>query len=141
MEKSNLNIQTLVNVMLFRKPFVSDDFQITSTELIVRKDCYSLRKINQIELRQLSLKDNLVNIVTLALVLSAATWAFVPPAGIFVFAASLLLSFVSLRKYELRAEFRATDETGDHWVPIVRCCTEDEYSVLKELQSELQRKL
>ncbi|MFC1503464.1 hypothetical protein ACFL53_03820 [Pseudomonadota bacterium] len=141
MKRSNLNIKKALSAILFRKPYVSDDFQLTSTELIVRKDCYSLRKINQIELRQLSLKDNLVSTVSLALVLSAATWAFVPPAGIYVFIASLLLAFVSMRKYELRAEFRATDESGDHWVPIVRCSTDQEFNVLKELQSELQSKL
>ena len=141
MKKSNLNIKKSVDAILFRQPYISDDFRLTSTELIVKKDHYSLRKINKTELRQLSLKDNLINIVSLSLVLSAATWAFVPSAGIFVFAACFLLSFVSMKKYELRAEFRATDESGDHWVPIVRCSTDQEFNVLKDLQSELQSKL
>ena len=131
-----MSIQEKLYGVIFRNPYVSDDFKVTATELVVRKDCYRLRKINKIELRTLSLKDNLVNIVSLSLVLSAATWAFVPSFGIYVFSISFVLAFLTMKKYELRAEFRATDESGDHWVPIVRCSTDQEFNVLKELQSE-----
>lgn len=138
MKRSNLNKRTLMNVILFRKPYVPEDFEITSSELKVRKDSYSLRKIKQVELRQLSLKDNLVRSLSLALVLSAATWAFVPPAGFLVFFISLPFVLLTYRRYEFRAEFRATDESGDQWVPIIRCCTEEEFYILKTLQLELE---
>ncbi|MGF1760672.1 hypothetical protein L4D76_22660 [Photobacterium sagamiensis] len=141
MKRSNLNRRTLMNVIRFRKPYVAEDFEVTSFDLKVRKDSYSLRKIKKIELRELSLKDNLLRSLSLALVLSAATWAFVPPAGFVIFFICLPFVFLTYRKYELRAEFRATDETGDQWVPIARCCTEEEFIVLNALQLELEGKL
>lgn len=141
MKRSDLNRRTLMNIIRFRKPYVAEDFEITSSKLKVRKDSYSLRKIKQIELRQLSLKDNLVRSLSLALVLSAATWAFVPPAGFLVFFISLPFVLLTYRRYEFRAEFRATDESGDQWVPIVRCCTEEEFYILKTLQLELEGRL
>ena len=48
------------------------------------------------------------------------------------------MAFVTWRKYELRAEFKGTDETGDHWVSIVRGCDQEEYQILKQVEEKLQ---
>ena len=84
----------LANLIRFRKPYKATDFLVSSSELQVKKDVYSLRKIKQLEIRQLGLKENAINIVSLALVLSAATWAFVPQFGLPMLALTFILAFV-----------------------------------------------
>ncbi|MGF1753448.1 DUF6232 family protein [Vibrio makurazakiensis] len=120
---------------------MADDFEITSTEFIIRKDSYRLNKIKRVEVKRLGVKDNLVRFFSLALLLSAATWAFAPGFGWIAMAVSLLLALISMRKFELRAEFQGTDETGDHWASLVRCCTEEEFHILRSLRSDLVSKL
>ncbi|MCZ8501297.1 hypothetical protein O9853_09570 [Vibrio lentus] len=128
----------LANLMRFRKPYKETDFLVSSNELRVKKDVYSLRKIKQLEIRQLGFKENAINIVSLALVLSAATWAFVPQFGLPMLALTFILAFVSWRKYELRAEFKGADETGDHWVSVARGCTREEFKILKHVELTLR---
>ena len=41
----------LANLMRFRKPYKATDFLVSSNELRVKKDVYSLRKIKQLEIR------------------------------------------------------------------------------------------
>ncbi|MBW3695184.1 hypothetical protein EK599_05735 [Vibrio sp. T187] len=141
MGNNNKQRNRLVNAIRLYRPYVADDFKVTSTEFIVRKDRYGLNKIKRIQVNRLGIKDNLVRILSLALLLSASTWAFAPGFGLLALALSLLLALVSMRKFELRAEFSGTDETGDHWVSVVRCCTEEEFNILKSLQSELSQRL
>lgn len=123
--------------MIFRKAFSKNDFDITDRELKFKKASYPLHRIKNLDLRCLSVKDNIVNVVTLALVLSAATWAFVPAFGLATFVLALFIGLVSWKKYELRAEFAATDETGDYWVSITSCRSEHEYDVLKKVKLDL----
>ncbi len=49
----------LANLMRFRKPYKATDFLVSSNELRVKKDVYSLRKIKQLEIRQLGFKKTL----------------------------------------------------------------------------------
>lgn len=132
---------TLMSILRLYRPYVADDFQVTSTQLIVRKDSYRLNRIKRIQVKRLGIKDNLVRFLSLTLLLSAATWAFAPGFGLIAMVVSLLLALASMRKFELRAEFQGTDETGDHWSSLVRCCSEEEFQVLQSLRSELASKL
>lgn len=131
------NNYRLVDILRFRRAYVDSDFQIDTDQILVRGDGYHLRKMKQVEARKLGIKDNMINIVCLALMLSAATWAFVPQFGFIMLALTLVLAFTSWRKYELRAEFVATDETGDHWVTIARGCSAAEYKVFQQVESKL----
>ncbi|MFT2076949.1 hypothetical protein ACMUJX_18660, partial [Vibrio cholerae] len=81
--KSNEKVQLLVNAIRFRKPYTANDFQVTASELKVKKESYHLSKIKSIELKRLGFKDNVVKVTTYAILLSAATWAFVPEFGFF----------------------------------------------------------
>ncbi|MBY7732129.1 hypothetical protein [Vibrio bathopelagicus] len=128
----------LANLVRLRKSYQASDFLVTSSELRVKKDVYTLRKIKQLEIRRLGLKENAINIVSLALVLSAATWAFVPQFGLYMLALTFILAFVSWRKYELRAEFKGADETGDQWVSVARGCTREEFQILKSVELALR---
>ncbi|GHX44369.1 hypothetical protein VCSRO108_3467 [Vibrio cholerae] len=78
---------------------------------------------------------------TYAILLSAATWAFVPEFGFFALIIALILALVSMRKYELKVEFKGTDETGDYWVSIARCWTEDEFHILENIYTELKSRI
>ncbi|MEZ8202798.1 hypothetical protein ACED47_01820, partial [Vibrio splendidus] len=49
-----------------------------------------------------------------------------------------ILAFVTWRRYELRAEFKGADETGDHWVSVARGCTREEFKVLKNVELALR---
>lgn len=130
-----------IDVVLFRHVYSDADFDITSRYLVVRGDSYKLSKIKQLQIRKLSVKDNLVRLASIVFALSAATWAFVPQFGFLALIASSFIALLSFKKYELRAEFRGCDETGDQWVSLVRCCTKNEYSTLKEIYSSVQPKL
>ncbi|EGR4265750.1 hypothetical protein [Vibrio cholerae] len=141
MEKSNEKVQLLVNAIRFRKPYTANDFQVTASELKVKKESYHLSKIKSIELKRLGFKDNVVKVTTYAILLSAATWAFVPEFGFFVLLIALILALVSMRKYELKVEFKGTDETGDYWVSIARCWTEDEFHILENIYTELKSRI
>ncbi|MEJ2765641.1 hypothetical protein VV869_16940 [Photobacterium sp. MCCC 1A19761] len=125
----------------FGRSYTAEDFQITASELLVRKEAYPLNKMKQVALKQLGYKDHAIRAVCIALVLSAATWAFVPALGIFVFVGCLPLALLTAKKYELRAEFRSSDEAGDQWVPLVRCSTQAEFEQLKTLHAALETKL
>ncbi|WCE28873.1 hypothetical protein [Vibrio sp. SCSIO 43137] len=123
--------------MLFRKPLTEKDFRITDNELIVRKTSFTLYRIQKLECKKRTLKDNLINILALALMLSAATWAFVPIAGPYVLLITLLLGFLGVKKYEFRAEYAATDESGDYWVTLANGCSEAELKVMQQQQQQL----
>ncbi|KJY91430.1 hypothetical protein TW84_08035 [Vibrio neptunius] len=128
----------LVDWFRFRTTVSEQDFMLTTNELVVKSDAYKLSKIKRFEVRRLGIKENVVRVLSLALLLSAATWAFVPQFGLYTLALTLVMAFVTWRKYELRAEFKGTDETGDHWVSIVRGCDKEEYHVLKEVEAKLK---
>ena len=132
---------SLANLLRLRRPYKASDFLVSSDELRVKKDVYSLRKIKQLEIRQLGIKENAINVISLALMLSAATWAFVPQLGLPMLALTFILAFVSWRKYELRAEFKGIDETGDHWVSVARGCTREEFKVLKSVEVNLREQV
>lgn len=131
----------LANLLRLRRAYKASDFLVSSDELRVKKDVYSLRKIKQLEIRQLGIKENAINVISLALMLSAATWAFVPQFGLPMLALTFVLAFVSWRKYELRAEFKGADETGDHWVSIARGCTREEFKILKSVEVNLREQV
>ncbi|PQJ60111.1 hypothetical protein BTO10_12035 [Vibrio chagasii] len=131
----------LANLLRLRRPYKASDFLVSSDELRVKKDVYSLRKIKQLEIRQLGIKENAINVISLALMLSAATWAFVPQFGLPMLALTFILAFVSWRKYELRAEFKGADETGDHWVSVARGCTREEFKILKSIEVNLREQV
>ena len=131
----------LANLLRLRRAYKASDFLVSSDELRVKKDVYSLRKIKQLEIRQLGIKENAINVISLALILSAATWAFVPQFGLPMLALTFILAFVSWRKYELRAEFKGSDETGDHWVSLARGCTREEFKVLKSVEVNLREQV
>ncbi|WP_394125323.1 hypothetical protein [Vibrio hepatarius] len=134
--RSNIDGKRLVDRI--RKYYKADDFQVNHSGLFVGKDFYSLNKIKRVEVRQLGWRDNAVNIVSLALVLSAATWAFVPQFGFIALALTFVIGFSCWRKHELRAEFIGIDETGDHWVALARGCTKEEYQVFKDVELALR---
>lgn len=131
----------LANLLRLRRPYKASDFLVSSDELRVKKDVYSLRKIKQLEIRQLGIKENAINVISLALMLSAATWAFVPQFGLPMLALTFVLAFVSWRKYELRAEFKGAVETGDHWVSVARGCTREEFKILKSVEVNLREQV
>lgn len=137
--RSNIDGKRLVDRI--RKYYKADDFQVSDDGLSVGKDFYGLNKIKRVEVRQLGWRENAVNIVSLALVLSAATWAFVPQFGLIALALTFVIGFSCWRKYELRAEFIGTDETGDHWVAIARGCTKEEYSVFKDVERTMRNQV
>lgn len=131
------NNKRLGDILRLRRAYTISDFELTTTQLLVRGDSYHRHKIKQLEARKLGVKDNMLNTVSLALMLSAATWAFVPQFGLLMLGLTLVIAFSCWKKYELRAEFMATDETGDHWVSIARGCSTMEYKLFKEIESRL----
>lgn len=127
--------------MIYRNSYKTTDFKISDTELKIKTKRYPLNRIIQVEARKLGLRGNLTNVICLALVLSAVTWAFVPQFGFIAFIVALFFSLFSWRSYELRALFSATDEAGDYWVCLATCRTAQEFDLIKSIHLQIARRL
>ncbi|EOI3364769.1 hypothetical protein ACMSJT_004731, partial [Aeromonas hydrophila] len=94
----------------------------SAQKLQVNKDSYDLGRISNVQVRVLSWKDKILNMMMLGAIASSLLFIFVPtdaqgqvitwilPAIAFLIGACLAL--VISTKYEFRLEFRHSDEVG-----------------------------
>ncbi len=117
------------------------NIEITNGLLSVDKDEYKLASILEIEARELSLKNHIVRILSFAFLFSCVGWIFLGMFGLFLFIVGLVYAALSAKKYELRALFRAVDETGNQWSSIKRSQADGDYDVFKAIASEVKREI
>ncbi|MGF1717105.1 DUF6232 family protein [Photobacterium chitinilyticum] len=109
------------------------DIYLRDNTLTVKKDVYPLSKILTIEAKELRLKDQLLRILCISAAASVVGWAFLPIVAPVLMLVGALFAILTAKKYELRAEFRGTDESGDHWVPIARGRKTEEFTLFKAI--------
>jgi hypothetical protein len=117
--------------------------------LQVNADSYELDKIADVQVRVLSWKDHLLNMVLLGVITSSILFVFIPteeqgkgvtlllPAMGFVVGA--IMALAASAKYEFRLEFKHGDETGVQWITAAKSRSSSDYAVFKERKIELKR--
>jgi hypothetical protein len=107
----------------------------------IRKNRYPLSKIVAVDVRHLSVKDQLIRISSLGIQLSTVGWvsplfltshlaAYSCYFSILLFLIGVIFGFASFRTHELRVTFRAVDETGEQTTTIMKTCKKSRVSEL-----------
>lgn len=117
------------------------DVLITADHLRIRKDEYRLKKILSIHAKAMTARDQIVRILSIAFAFSAIGWVIFAPMGLLLFAMGSVGALLTSKRYELRAEFRAVDESGDRVVPIARGRAPEEYALFQRIAQEVSLKL
>lgn len=124
--------------MIFRKPDQAVDSQRTDNTLITRKNEYLLNKIVQRDARKLGLKHNIVNIISLSLLFSSVTLAFIPQVDVITFVVIFVISLLFFSQYKLRAMISAAKENG---VSLTHNRSSQKFLVMKSIQLQLVHRL
>ncbi|MGS3138291.1 hypothetical protein ACB316_08645 [Aeromonas sanarellii] len=120
----------------------------SAQKLQVNKDSYDLGRISNVQVRVLSWKDKILNMMILGAIASSLLFIFVPtneqgqvitwilPAIAFLIGACLAL--VISTKYEFRLEFRHSDEVGVQWFTAAKSRAESDFTLFKQWEAELK---
>ncbi|HHO2167178.1 TPA: hypothetical protein ACVBCY_000634 [Aeromonas hydrophila] len=120
----------------------------SAQKLQVNKDSYDLGRISNVQVRVLSWKDKILNMIMLGAIASSLLFIFVPtdaqgqvitwilPAIAFLIGACLAL--VISTKYEFRLEFRYSDEVGVQWFTAAKSRAEGDFTLFKQWEAELK---
>ena len=123
--------------------------QPSTGKLQVNADSYELDKIADVQVRVLSWKNHLLNMVLLGVLTSSILFVFIPteeqgkgvtlllPAMGFVVGA--IMALAASAKYEFRLEFKHGDETGVQWITAAKSRSSSDYAMFKEQEIELKR--
>ncbi|MEE1674855.1 hypothetical protein SNR37_000174 [Agarivorans aestuarii] len=124
------------------------EFKGNNTLVVKGKDEYKLSRIHSVSAKPLSIKDQCLHFMSCALSFSTIGWigAYSAPVlaayfASFLFGLGLLWALFTFRRYELRAGFKAVDETGDFEVPICRCIKQRDFSRLKQAADDISQRL
>lgn len=121
----------------------------SASKLQVNKDSYDLDKISNVQVKVLSWKDKILNMVMLGALVSSILFIFIPteeqgqamtlflPAVAFLVGACMAL--VMSTKYEFRLEFRYSDGVGVQWFTAAKGRTTGDYQMFKAREAELKR--
>lgn len=127
----------------------SISIQPSTRKLQVNADSYELDKIADVQVRVLSWKDHLLNMVLLGVITSSILFVFIPteeqgkgvtlllPAMGLVVGA--IMALAASAKYEFRLEFKHGDETGVQWITAAKSRSSSDYAMFKEREIELKR--
>ena len=119
----------------------SVDIKIENGVLSVKKDSYALSKIVSIGTKQMSISDQVIRVLGLGFVCSAAGWFAHPIAGFILFFVGAGLALLSMKKYELVARFRATDETGVQPVSLARSNSSNDFRLFEQTAATVTAEL
>lgn len=121
--------------------YTHTDFEIDSFKLRIKKDEYSLSKVLDVSVKEIKLKDQIIRILCLSFLLSVGGWIFLPIIAPVMFGIGAIGALLTAAKYELLAEFRGSDETGNQWVPIARGRKKEEYLLFNEIEKSIAARI
>lgn len=108
------------------------------------KDEYRINRINKIWAVQLSKYDQIKRLLLLALSFSSVGGVFAYWAKdvaiylvLILFCVGLLWALLTFRRYELRVEFKATDETGVQTVTLMHALKVNKFESFKSIAKQL----
>lgn len=121
----------------------------SASKLQVNKDSYDLDKISNVQVKVISWKDKILNMIMLGAIASSLLFIFVPTdekgqvitwfLPVVAFFIGACLALVMSVRYEFRLEFRHSDEVGVQWFTAAKGRTAGDYQMFKEREVELRR--
>lgn len=118
-------------------------------KLKINSDSYDLNRISDVQVKVLTWKDKLINMLLFGLITSSILFYFIPteaqgkgmtlflPAVAFL--AGMVMAMVTSAKYVFRLEFKHADETGVQWITAAKSRNTREYEIFKLKEVELKQ--
>ncbi|XAG68271.1 hypothetical protein MRM75_16745 [bacterium 19CA06SA08-2] len=118
-------------------------------KLKINSDSYDLNRISDVQVKVLTWKDKLINMLLFGLITSSILFYFIPteaqgkgmtlflPAVAFL--AGMVMAMVTSAKYVFRLEFKHADETGVQWIIAAKSRNAREYEIFKLKEVELKQ--
>ncbi len=118
-------------------------------KLKINSDSYNLNRISDVQVKVLTWKDKLINMLLFGLITSSILFYFIPteaqgkgmtlflPAVAFL--AGMVMAMVTSAKYVFRLEFKHADETGVQWITAAKSRNAREYEIFKLKEVELKQ--
>lgn len=118
-------------------------------KLHINSDSYDVNRISDVQVKVLTWKDKVTNMLLLGLITSSILFYFIPteaqgkgmtlflPAVAFLLGA--VMAFITSARYVFRLEFKHTDETGVQWITVAKGRTALEYEAFKLKEAELKQ--
>ncbi|WP_234924540.1 hypothetical protein [Aeromonas enteropelogenes] len=118
-------------------------------KLKINADSYDVNRISDVQVKVLTWKDNLINMLLLGLITSSILFYFIPPEAqgkgmtLFLpavaFLVGMVMALITSAKYVFRLEFKNADETGVQWITVAKSRNAQEYEVFKLKEAELKQ--
>lgn len=114
------------------------NIEVSGKTLTIGKDSYQLNKIIDIYALEMKVKDHLIRVLTFSFLFSTIGWAFMPLLGFGLFAIGFVISILTMKKYELRALHKGSDETGDQVVTLLRSRKAEDFERFKQIADDVK---
>lgn len=118
-------------------------------KLKINSDSYDLNRISDVQVKVLTWKDKLINMLLFGLITSSILFYFIPTEaqgkGMTLFLpavaslAGMVMAMVTSAKYVFRLEFKHADETGVQWITAAKSRNAREYEIFKLKEVELKQ--
>ena len=117
--------------------------------LKINSDSYDLNRISDVQVKELTWKDKLTNMLLFGLITSSILFYFIPteaqgkgmtlflPAVAFL--VGVVMAMITSAKYVFRLEFKHADETGVQWITAAKSRNVREYEIFKLKEAELKQ--
>ena len=118
-------------------------------KLKINSDSYDLNRISDVQVKELTWKDKLTNMLMFGLITSSILFYFIPteaqgkgmtlflPAVAFL--VGVVMAMITSAKYVFRLEFKHADETGVQWITAAKSRNSQEYEAFKLKEVELKQ--
>ena len=118
-------------------------------KLKINSDSYDLNRISDVQVKELTWKDKLTNMLLFGLITSSILFYFIPTEAqgkgmtLFLSAVAFLvgvvMAMITSAKYVFRLEFKHADETGVQWITAAKSRNVREYEIFKLKEAELKQ--
>ncbi len=118
-------------------------------KLKINADSYDVNRVSDVQVKVLTWKDNLINMLLLGLITSSILFYFIPPEAqgkgmtLFLpavaFLVGIVMALITSAKYVFRLEFKNADETGVQWITVAKSRNAQEYEIFKLKEAELKQ--
>ncbi|MFM4678418.1 hypothetical protein ACEUD4_08540 [Aeromonas media] len=118
-------------------------------KLKINSDSYDFNRISDVQVKELTWKDKLTNMLLFGLITSSILFYFIPteaqgkgmtlflPAVAFL--VGMVMAMITSAKYVFRLEFKHADETGVQWITAAKSRNVREYEIFKLKEAELKK--
>ena len=118
-------------------------------KLKINSDSYDLNRISDVQVKELTWKNKLTNMLLFGLITSSILFYFIPteaqgkgmtlflPAVAFL--VGMVMAMITSAKYVFRLEFKHADETGVQWITAAKSRNVREYEIFKLKEAELKQ--